>query len=497
MVFSSHLFLFYFLPLALLLYYAVPRHAKHLILTLLSYLFYGWANPLFVVLLFGSTVIDYACGLAIAGRAPMWMARLTVGSGPDRHWREPVPLADPNRHTRRQRLALLLSVCTNLSLLGFFKYFNFASDNINALAELLQAPWLRLDLALRVTLPLGISFYTFQSMSYTIDIYRGRSKALRSFVDFACYVSLFPQLVAGPIVRFSEVADQLADRTHTLAKFARGVAFLSVGLTKKILLANPCGQVADLAFDASSVAPLDAWYGVTAYAFQIYFDFSAYSDMAIGLGLMLGFVFPKNFDSPYRSRSITEFWRRWHISLSSWLRDYLYIPLGGSRRGLSRTYVNLAFVMLLGGLWHGAAWNFVIWGGLHGGLLAFERMRRRRPATTWLPDSVRVASTFVFLLVTWVFFRAADAPTAIAYLRSMSGFGEVTASASLLSGVLYQPYYLLSLALAAAVTWGAPQTWEWTRRLTPSKAVVTVGLLGLSIALLSTQAYNPFIYFIF
>ena len=497
MVFSSHLFLFYFLPLTLLLYYSVPRGGKHLVLTLLSYLFYGWANPLFVVLLLGSTVIDYACGLAIAGRMPMWMTDRWLGNRPDDDWREAVALVDPNRHTRRQRLALLLSICTNLSLLGFFKYFNFASDNINALAELLQAPWLRLDLALRVTLPLGISFYTFQSMSYTIDIYRGRSKALRSFIDFACYVSLFPQLVAGPIVRFSEVADQLADRTHTLAKFARGVAFLSVGLAKKILLANPCGQVADLAFDAGSVAPLDAWYGVTAYAFQIYFDFSAYSDMAIGLGLMLGFVFPKNFDSPYHSRSITEFWRRWHISLSSWLRDYLYIPLGGSRRGPSRTYLNLAFVMLLGGLWHGAAWNFVIWGGLHGALLAFERMRRRRPTATWLPDSARVASTFVFLLVTWVFFRAADAPSAVAYLRSMTGFVEVTASASLLSGVLYQPYYVVSLALAAAVTWGAPQTWEWTRRLTPSRAAITVALLLLSVALLSTQAYNPFIYFIF
>ena len=497
MVFSSHLFLFYFLPLTLVVYYAIPRPGKHLILTLLSYLFYGWANPLFVVLLLGSTIIDYVCGLAIVGRVPAWLGRLTRRPDLVDSWREPLTPVDGSAHTKRQRLAVLVSVCTNLSLLGFFKYFNFASDNINALADLLAVPWLRLDLALRVTLPLGISFYTFQSMSYTIDVYRGRVAPLRSFVDFACYVSMFPQLVAGPIIRFSEVADQLLKRDHTLAKFARGVAFISVGLAKKILLANPCGQIADLAFDAGTVTTVGAWFGATAYAFQIYFDFSAYSDMAIGLGLMLGFVFPKNFDSPYRARSITEFWRRWHISLSSWLRDYLYIPLGGNRLGPMRTYLNLGVVMLLGGLWHGASWNFVAWGGLHGGLLALERRRRSLGRRSQLPDVVRVASTFGILLVTWVFFRADDLPSALRYLASMGGLVEPTGSARLLGGVLSQPYYLVTLVLAATVTWWAPQTWDWTRQLTPSRAVVTIGLLGLSIALLSTQAYNPFIYFIF
>ncbi len=464
MVFSSHLFLFYYLPVTLLLYYAMPRRGKHLVLALLSYLFYGWANPLFVVLLLTSTTIDFICGLVIARR-------------------------------RSRRLALVVSVCSNLLLLGFFKYFNFASDNINALAELLDASWLRLDLALRVTLPLGISFYTFQSMSYTIDVYRGRVAPLRNFIDFACYVSMFPQLVAGPIIRFSEVADQLLERDHTVAKFARGVSFLSVGLAKKILLANPCGQVADLVFDAANVTALDAWFGVTAYAFQIYFDFSAYSDMAIGLGLMLGFVFPKNFDSPYRAQSITEFWHRWHISLSSWLRDYLYIPLGGNRRGPVRTYVNLAIVMLLGGLWHGAAWNFVVWGGLHGLLLAYERSRRSQPSR--LPDALRVATTFGIVLVTWVFFRADDLPSAMTYLGSMVGAVEPTPAARLLGGVLYQPYYVMTFGAAAIVTWAAPQTWDWTRQLTPVRAAGTVLLLTASVAVLATQAYNPFIYFIF
>ena len=263
-------------------------------------------------------------------------------------------------------------------------------------------PALGLDAALRVTLPLGISFYTFQSMSYAIDVYRGHAKPIRSFIDFACFVSMFPQLVAGPIVRFSEVADQLRSRTHTATKFARGIAFLSLGLAKKVLLANPCGKVADLAFDAGSLGPLEAWYGVVAYAFQIYFDFSGYSDMAVGLGLMFGFVFAKNFDSPYRAQSITEFWHRWHISLSTWLRDYLYLPLGGNRKGTTWTYINLFVVMVLGGVWHGAAWNFVIWGALHGVFLAGERLRGKTALYGVPPPPLRVAMTFTIVLMTWV-----------------------------------------------------------------------------------------------
>ena len=485
MVFSSYLFLFYFLPAALLLYYAVPRRAKHLLLTLVSYLFYGWANPLFVFLLLVSTLIDYVCGLVIAGHGV-------------RNWKSPIQQLEPaTPRTRRQRLAVTASIISNLSLLGFFKYFNFAADNFDALVAWLGLPELQIQRAISVVLPLGISFYTFQSMSYTIDVYRGHARALRSFIDFACYVSMFPQLVAGPIIRFSEVADQLAERTHTVTKFARGVAFVSVGLAKKILIANPCGKVADVAFDAASIGALDAWYGVVGYAFQIYFDFSAYSDMAIGLGLMLGFVFSKNFDSPYIAQSITEFWRRWHISLSTWLRDYLYIPLGGNHRGPARTYVNLALVMLLGGLWHGAAWNFVVWGGLHGLLLAGERLRRKVSPYAWLPSAGRQAVTFILVLITWVFFRAEDLPSATQYLGSMFGLVPVHESAGLLSGILYQPYYLGTVLMAALVTWTCPQTWDWTRTITPMKAIAIVGLWLASIAVLATQAYNPFIYFIF
>ena len=485
MVFSSYLFLFYYLPVVLLLYYASPRRGRHLILTLMSYLFYGWANPLFVFLLLASTTIDYFCGLVIAHR----------GFG---GWGRPIQKLPPaTPRTRAQRIAVTLSIISNLSLLGFFKYFNFVADNFDVIVGWLGLPELQIQRVVTVVLPLGISFYTFQSMSYTIDVYRGHARALRNFIDFACYVSMFPQLVAGPIIRFSEVADQLAERTHTVTKLARGVAFVSLGLAKKVLLANPCGKVADVAFEAGSIGVVDAWYGVIAYAFQIYFDFSAYSDMAIGLGLMLGFVFSKNFDSPYLAQSITEFWRRWHISLSTWLRDYLYMPLGGNRKGRWRTYRNLAVVMLLGGLWHGAAWNFLVWGGLHGILLAAERLRGKSSPYEWLPKAGRQAVTFVLVLITWVFFRADDLPGALFYLRSMFGLAAVHETAGLLGGILYQPYYLGTMVLAALLTWTCPQTWDWTRTIPPWKMLAIVGLWLACVAVLATQAYNPFIYFIF
>jgi len=483
MVFSSHLFMFYFLPLALAMYYALPRRGKHLGLTLLSYVFYGWASPQIAVLMLATTAVTYVCGLVISRELP-WRAG-------------PIELLDPGGpRSRRQKSALAVSVVANLSVLGFFRYFNFGLANYNAIAQALALP----DAARQfvpITLPLGISFYTFQAMSYPIDVYRGRARAVRNFIDFACYVSMFPQLVAGPIVRFSEVADQLRHRTHTIGKFARGVSFISLGLAKKILLANPCGKIADVAFDAGSVGTLDAWFGAAGYAFQIYFDFSAYSDMAIGLGLMLGFVFAKNFDSPYRSASITEFWGRWHISLSTWLRDYLYIPLGGNRKGAARTYANVMIVMLLGGLWHGAAWNFLIWGGIHGVMLAAERLAGKDSLYRRLHRPIKVAITFVILLFTWVFFRSADLPAALAYCGSMLGLTGAGEQAKLLGGILYQPYYLGTFIVAAMVTWTAPQTWDFTRKITPARAAVILAALWASLVVLTTQAYNPFIYFIF
>jgi alginate O-acetyltransferase complex protein AlgI len=485
MVFSSHLFVFYFLPLVLAFYYLLPRRGRHLGLTLASYVFYGWSNPAFMVLMATSTVVDYCCGLIIAGQHRT-------------NWSSPVRrLTKGSPRTPQQRVAVAVSVITNLSLLGFFKYFNFGIDTYNALVTALGLGHLGLDSVLRVVLPLGISFYTFQSMSYSIDVYRGDARCLRNFIDFACYVSMFPQLVAGPIIRFSEIEDQLRARSHTLEKFARGISFFGFGMAKKVLLANPCGKVADTLFDAGSVLPLDAWYGASAYAFQIYFDFSGYSDMAIGLGLMLGFVFPKNFDSPYRAASITEFWRRWHMSLSTWLRDYLYKPLGGNRRGRRRTYVNLGIVMLLGGLWHGAAWNFVVWGAFHGVLLAVERLRDKRGLLGALPRPLQIAGTFVLVLVSWVFFRCADLASAVDYLQAMAGIGDAPAAAALAGGLVYKPYYLATVVAAGLVTWFAPQTWDFTRRMTGWKAALAVLALWLALAVLTTQAYNPFIYFIF
>lgn len=485
MVFSSHIFLFYFLPLALTLYYLAPRRAKHIVLTLVSYLFYGWANPYFVVLMFSSTVIDYFCGLAIAER---------LGTGRNRNIERLTPGAG---RSRAQRTALWISICTNLGLLGFFKYANFGMDNASALLGALGLEEYQWKNFLRITLPLGISFYTFQSMSYSIDVYRGHAKAIRNFTDFSCYVAMFPQLVAGPIVRFHEVADQLESRSHTSEKFARGVAFMSCGLAKKIFLANACGKVADVCFEASSLNVVDAWFGVFAYSFQIYFDFSAYSDMAIGLGLMLGFMFPKNFDSPYLSESITEFWQRWHQSLSNWLRDYLYIPLGGNRKGDGRTYVNLAMVMFLGGLWHGASWNFICWGGVHGTMLAFERTQGKNAIYWRLPRSARVGITFLITSLAWVFFRSPNMGSAMGYFGSLIGLGPAYDGGALVSGLIYQPFYVLSFALAAIIVWNVRQTWDFTRTLNWPKAAWCSFLLIASIAVMTAQTFNPFIYFIF
>jgi alginate O-acetyltransferase complex protein AlgI len=490
MVFSSQIFVFYFLPAALLIYYSLyraPQRARNLALAILGYLFYGWANPRFMFLMFATTFIDWIMSLVIA--VDSWRVA--------RAWKDGVTTLAPGDRSRTQRTALTVSLVSNLAMLGFFKYYNFLMDNYQGLVSAFGPGQVQVHTVLRVTLPLGISFYTFQSMSYIIDVYRGDARAMRNFVDFSCFVSMFPHLVAGPILKFSFLAGQLERRTLTVDKFARGSAFFALGMAKKILLANPCGKVADLCFNAGSIHPADSWYGAAAYAFQIYFDFSGYSDMAIGLGLMLGFVFARNFDHPYRSESITEFWRRWHISLSTWLREYLYIPLGGNRKGKARTYFNLLATMLLGGLWHGASWNFVIWGGIHGGMLAIERANGRNGLYGRLPRPLRIACTFAIVVIGWVFFRSGSLSAAGHYLASMAGFGHPQAGAMLLRGIIYQPYYLICIGLAAIVTWGCPDTWEWTQVLTWPKIVVCVAFFWLSLVVLSTQSYNPFIYFIF
>jgi alginate O-acetyltransferase complex protein AlgI len=460
----------------------MPRRGKHLILTLLSYAFYGWANPLFVFLMLGSTIIDYWAGRTIAKQ---WNTK------------EAIAILDDQPRSRTQRIALVVSICSNLTLLGFFKYFNFGVENYDALVTALGLESARLDIWFKITLPLGISFYTLQSMSYTIDVYRGEARAIRNFVDFACFVSMFPQLVAGPIIRFQEVAEQLHARTHSLEKFSRGVAFICLGLTKKILLANTCGKISDTVFDAGSVGFVDAWMGTSACTLQYYFDFSAYSDMAIGLGLILGFTFPKNFDSPLLAQSISELWRRWHLSLSTFLRDYLYIPLGGNRKGTSRTYLNLWAVMLIGGLWHGAAWNFVLWGAIHALFLTIERLAGRRTLYQALPKAARIGITFILFGLTFVAFRSVDLGRAADMYLAMLGLADPQAGASLISGLIHKPYYLFWMATAFVVAFFGVQTWDYTKRISwPRVAVICSGLF-VSVLLLTTQAYNPFLYFIF
>ena len=466
MVFSSYLFIFFFLPLALLGYYAAPKKLRHLTLTIFSYIFYGWQNPWFCLLMLFNTSVDYTNGRLM------------------------------QVYPARKKLFVTLSIVCDLAILGFFKYFNFGLDNYNATMAALGIPEAQYLGFFRVVLPLGISFYTFQSMSYVIDVYRGDAKVVTNFIDYACYVSMFPQLVAGPIIRFQDVADQLRERTLTWEKFARGTAFFMLGMAKKVLLANPCGKIADTTFNTGDLSCFDAWYGAVAYAFQIYFDFSGYSDMAIGLGLMLGFVFAKNFDSPYRSKSITEFWRRWHLSLSTWLRDYLYIPLGGNRKGSVRTYINLALVMLLGGLWHGASWNFLIWGGIHGGYLAFERAQGKESIYHKLPSILQILITFFIVLIAWVFFRADTLPDAAQYLKCMFG-GATPGQGEAVRGLIYNPYYVVNFILAGITIWALPQTWDFTRRLTWPKIAWCILLFFISLIALTTQSYNPFIYFIF
>jgi len=467
MVFTSQIFLFYFLPLVLLGTYVLPVRARNAFLCLASYVFYGWWSPWFVTLMLGSTVVDWYCGKAITRAGASDAVR---------------------------RRGVLISVVCNLGLLGFFKYFVFAQENLNRLIEACGG---EPTVMLNIVLPVGISFYSFQSMSYSIDLYRREAERAHSFVDFACYVSMFPQLVAGPIVRYREVASQLSERPQRGELFYEGATYFMLGFAKKVLIANSVGQTADLAFEAGALDPFTAWYGVVAYAFQIYFDFSGYSDMAIGLGLMLGFRLPINFRSPYRSASITEFWRRWHISLSSWLRDYLYIPLGGNRGGVRLTYRNLLLTMLLGGLWHGAQWTFIAWGAWHGGLLALERLLGKGETSSW--RSARVAFTFVLVLISWVFFRAESLSAAGQYLTALVWPQGDAAAATVLAGRMLQPFDLGAMVVAALLVWFGFETATLAERARASFTLYLAIFSAFCVAVVAmfSQAENPFLYFQF
>ncbi len=464
MLFNSYEFLFLFLPIFGLGYLLLRRSsALPLWLVAASYLFYGWWDWRFCGLLAASTAVDFLTGRE-AGR--------------------------PGASPRRRRTAVVISCVSNLGLLGFFKYFDLAAATVNRVAAWTGADHPLLPL-LGITLPVGISFYTFQSMSYTIDIYLGAARPARRFRDFAAYVALFPQLVAGPIVRYRELADQLHTRTHSWAKAALGMNFLVLGLAKKVVLADAAATLVPLAFGPDASGALAAWTGLVAYSVQIYFDFSGYSDMAVGLGLLIGFQFPQNFDSPYRAVSITDFWRRWHMSLSAWLRDYLYIPLGGNRKGPGRTYVNLFLTMLLGGLWHGAQWTFVVWGGIHGLLLAAERRMGRRGLLAAAPKPVQIAATFLLVTLAWVPFRADSMSHALAIFASLfgaDGWGALPAG----------PWFAVPLlALALGLTWACPNTWRIRWTFPWWYALLLAALFGFCVLVILVNTSSPFLYFQF
>jgi len=485
MVFTTHLFIFYYLSLFLLLYYALPFRARTALIAACSYIFYGWANPLWAVLMFLSSAVDYVCGLVL----------LKLSGLP---WERKLPPILPKGQFRSgaQKAALIVSIASNMGLLAFFKYYGFAAENLNSLSEAMGFGTGLVPM-LQIVLPVGISFYTFKSMSYAIDVYAGDARPMINFVDFCCFEAFFPDLVAGPIVRYGAIERQMRQRSHSPEKFACGVMFFCLGMAKKIVIANPLAQVADTAFAAGSLDWFDAWYGIAAYAFQIYFDFSGYSDIASGLALMMGFVLMQNFNSPYQAEGITEFWRRWHISLSTWLRDYLYIPLGGNRRGNVRTYVNLMLVMLIGGLWHGASWNFVIWGGIHGFMLAFERFQGKESYYRGLPRQFRVGITFLIVCLAWVFFRAKTLHQASVYVSCLLGMGLSTPNRCAVTAGVYTPYHLMIFLLAASMVWLAPNSWTYARRITVPRAVFAGVLLLLSCGFMWTQSENPFIYFRF
>lgn len=468
MVFSSLLFIFYFLPAALGLYCLAPRRYKNLVLFLCSLFFYAWGEPVYIVLMLFSAAVDYSAG------------RL---------------MGKYNGNKAVRRWCLTASVLVNLSLLGFFKYADFLIANLNFLLGSRIAP-------LNLPLPIGISFYTFQTMSYTIDVYRGQTDVQKDFIAFAAYVSLFPQLIAGPIVRYSTVAHQLRQRSVDAEKFALGIKRFAVGLGKKVLLANNIGQLwAQIKDTAPADLPvLTAWLGIVAFAFQIYYDFSGYSDMAIGLGKMFGFDFLENFNYPYIARSVAEFWRRWHISLGTWFRDYLYIPLGGNRGGAAKAARNLLIVWFATGFWHGASWNFVLWGLYFGALIVLERLFLQ----AWLRRLPAVLSHLYLLLAVcfgWVIFEF-NGPQALAYLRVMLGLGN---NALLDPGLIYMlatnGVLLVILGLGATplpnALWEKVIAPRGKRRGAVLAPAFCLLILVVATAYLVDSSYNPFLYFRF
>lgn len=472
MVFSSIPFLFYFLPLVLLVYFIVPKKIRNLILFIFSLVFYAWGEPVYVVLMLFSTVVDFTHGMLI---------EKFMDSG----------------QRKKAKGVLLSSIVINLGLLSFFKYSDFLIVNLNSILGMNIQP-------LNLPLPIGISFYTFQTMSYSIDVYRQEVKAQRNIISFGTYVALFPQLIAGPIVRFKTIADELIERNETVEKFSEGVSRFVTGLGKKVLLANNIGYLWDtiIAMDITQIPVLTAWLGILAFTFQIYFDFSGYSDMAIGLGKMFGFSFPENFNYPYISRSITEFWRRWHISLGTWFREYLYIPLGGNRKGFTRTIINIMVVWFATGFWHGAAWNFIIWGVYFGILLISEKLFLNKVLNK-CPSFINHIYALWFIVLGWVIFAFDDTGKLFKYMgalfgRNGTGFLNNESVYLLMTNLIIFIILIIGCTPLPKMTVGIVMSKirkQYVQGVIESLFLIIIFILSVSYII--NSSYNPFLYFRF
>lgn len=474
MVFSSILFLLYFLPVFLITYYLVGKKYKNIVILLFSIFFYSWGAPKFIFVILGTTFLDF--------HLVKWMAQTQKESY--RKW------------------LLTLSVSINLGLLVYFKYSNFFIENVNSFLSISGGSAIQWT---KLILPIGISFYTFETITYVVDVYRRLHKPLEKFWDYQLYIILFPKLIAGPIVRYHDLADQITDRTQNDTIDNRLIGFyrFAIGLAKKVLIANQLGAQADAIFgmDYAGLGTYTAWIGILAYTFQIYFDFSGYSDMAIGIAKMIGFKFPENFNNPYISRSISEFWRRWHMTLGSWMKNYLYIPLGGNKVATKRRlYFNLWFVFLLSGLWHGASWSFIVWGAYHGLFLIMERSFLQRFYTK-IGVFMSTIITFLIVVVGWVFFRVEKLSDALLYLKKMFAFDF---SQSLKFDSEFYTFFLIAIFFSFFTYFQVGQKIQdaiFVREYSIQKHLVvtctSVILFLLCIGSITSFGFNPFIYFRF
>ncbi len=468
MVFSSLTFMFFFLTIVLITYFLVPMKGKNIIILVSGLFFYAWGEPKYVLIMVFSAAIDYFAGRLM-----------------DKY--------DDNQ--KKRTIFLLVSVVMNLSLLGVFKYSSFIISNVNGITGFnIPDPML--------ALPIGISFYTFQSMSYTIDLYMRNIKVQKNMLNFLSYVTLFPQIVAGPIVRYEDVANEIDSRTISMSKVSQGIGVFVKGLAKKTLIANNIGAVwaTVKAMEYGGISTATAWIGIIAFTFQIYFDFSGYSDMACGLGKMLGFNFPQNFNYPYISKSISEFWRRWHITLGSWFRSYVYIPMGGNRKGASRTVINLLVVWMLTGIWHGASWNFILWGLYFGVLIVLEKLFLGKLLEK-IPSFISWAYTFILVVIGWVFFDIDGLTPAFNYLKVMFGSSgtliDDTAKYLFISNIFVFLICIIASSQIVKKIYEKACTSKYSIAIQYAMPVVQLGLMIICTAFLVNATYNPFLYFRF